>query len=390
MGSSTVSVFVVVAYVLLGLAVALGWLVWKRRGKMKTATESRPRRHAYGLSRELEVAGKRVHVRGRQEPTRLGTWHVEVAGPFPDGLALEPRGAPASDGVTAIAGLERWSPSGSAEVVAATFDAPTRAALAALRTPFALRDGKLVGALEVPGPDGLREPPADALALAKVLLSAPRGLARLGVAAAEPDPVLRALALEALVSGHRATPECEAALAAGVDDRDARVRVRALFALGRRGEARTAWQACDDGRGGEVQAALHGIVRKHLGDEAMAPLWREAIAPASWSGSALRRWLASAIGVRNAEVVAALGGPDAAEDRLCALLDDAPDVADAALTALDRVGTVRAVQRLQAVRARLGRERVGGVLLRLQARLGKGGELALSSTAEAGALSEVE
>lgn len=383
-------------YSLLGGATLLAWVAWRRGRTASAAQGPRLRRHAYGLRRELEVAGKRLQVRGDQEPTSLAVWHVEIRGPFPRALSITrrsepPRGGEELDAGERIGGIGRWQVNGPAESVATLLDAKTRAVLDKLGGPFELRDGKVVGTLEVRDPGGLKEIPAEALALAHLVLEAPTGFARLVAATEEADPLVRALALDALVAGHRARPECQSALEAARQDRDARVRVRAWLATGDRERALAELRdagAVEDG--GATQMALHALLGARLGDAALAPLWREATYGLR-AGAALQRWVVAGVGNGVPAVVAALGGPEEAERRLCDMLEArSHEVGKAALGALVRVGTAACVPHIQAVRGRLGDQLVKDALLSLQARLGKGGELALVDTANVGALSEVE
>jgi len=383
-------------YGLLAGAAWLGYVAVKRARSAATAEGPRLRRHAYGLSRKIELAGRTLHVRGEQEPTALSRWHVEVQGPFSRELTItRRRGAERADeGLDAeerVGGIGSWRVEGPAEVVATTLDAQTRAALAGLDSPFELRGGKLVATLEVRDPAGLTEIPQDALAFAQLLFAAPSGFARLVAAAGDEDPVVRALSMDALSAGYRATPEGRSALEAARSDRDPRVRVRAWLAAGDRERAVTEMKGAVAGKdGGRLQLALHALLQARLGEAALAPLWREATR-AGWAGVALQRWVVAGVGNQVPAVVAALGGPEEAERRLCDMLEArSREVALSALAALERSGTAACVPRIQALRSHLGERFVVNALLRLQGRLGKGGELSLVDTAQVGALSEVE
>lgn len=380
-----------------GLLAGAGWLAYvavKSARRRAVDDGTRPRRHRHGFCRDVAIAGRTFRVKGEQEVTALGTWHVEVTGPLPRGLLIEPGGGRARDPVEdfgAIQGIGSWRVTGAPELVATLMDKEIRAGLRALESRFALRDGKLTADLVIDDAKGLHEVPADAVGLAKLLVGARSDFARLVAATRDDDPTVRGLALDALLAAHPTNTATAEAIQQAERDADARVRVRAQLATGRADAALGEIEKAGAKSDGRLQLSLHALLRARLGGERLAPIWRVAL-DARWATIPLKVWLVDAVGRRDAAVVAALGGAEAAEVRLCELLaGEAPwEVRKAAVGALERVGTAYCIPRLRAAQGKNGRLLEEEVLARIQARLGKGGELMLVDNASVGALSEVE
>lgn len=381
-----------------GLLAGAGWLAYvavKSARRRAVDDGTRPRRHRHGFCRDVEIAGQTFRVKGEQEVTALSTWHIEVTGPLPRGLLIEPGGGRAErdpiEVFDAIQGIGSWRVAGAPELVASLMDKDTRARLGALESLFALRDGKLMADVVITDAKGLHEVPADAVSLAKLLVGARSDFARLVAATRDDDATVRGLALDALRAAHPSNTATAEAIQKAERDADARVRVRAQLATGRADAALSELEKAGAKSDGRLQLSLHALLRARLGGERLAPIWRVAL-DARWATIPLKVWLVDAVGRRDAAVVAALGGAEAAEVRLCELLaGDAPwEVRKAAVGALERVGTAYCIPKLRAVQSRNGRLLEEEVLARIQARLGKGGELMLVDNASVGALSEVE
>jgi hypothetical protein len=363
-------------------------LLVRKRLNRPAAVAARPRltRHEHGITRTATIeavaptasgAGERsrtITMRCKQELTALERWHIEVEGPFSRGLTLSGDG----DGHK----LGDWVVGGPPDAIVAFLTPANRSALTDIPRRFALRAGRLSATLEIFDVGLLASVPADVLGLAECLLATDPSIDHVITTFGDNDPSLRALALDALLGAHRGHPACGEALRAAPTDTDPRVRMRAWLHHNDTDRVRDEIRGASDEA---VQAALNHLAVLRLRPEVLAPLWIEAI-DARWSGPALCRWLASALG--RPEIAATFGGATAAEVALCRLLERGADrsVADAAMTSLERVGTAACIPALRAHEQR--DPRAHEVRLRIQNRLGKGGELAVIDNNVVGALSE--
>ncbi len=365
----------------------------RKRLDRPTPVAARPRlaRYEYGITRTANIErrsdappshadsnerSRTITMRCKQELTALERWHIEVDGPFPRSLTLSADG----DGHK----LGDWVVGGPPDAIVAFLTPANRAALKDIPRRFALSAGRLSATLEVFDVGLLASVPTDVMRLAECLLATDPSIDHVVTTFGDNDPALRALALDALLGAHRGHPACGEALRAAPSDADPRVRMRAWLHHDDVERARDEIRrANDDG----VQATLNHLAVLRLRPDVLAPLWTEAIA-ARWSGPALCRWLASALG--RPEIANVFGGPAAAETALCELLARGADhdrsVADAAMSTLERVGTGACIPALRAYEAR--DPRAHDVRLRIQNRLGKGGELAVIDNNVVGALSE--
>ncbi len=357
-----------------GALLSIVTLLVRKRLNRPVEVAARPRmaRHAHGITRTATIGDgptRTITMRCKQEPTALERWHIEVEGPFPKHLTLGAEG----DGLR----VGPWVVGGPPDAVVALLTAANRDVLRSLTPRFALSGGRLRATLDVYDMALLAAVPADVVVLGDALVASDPSIEHVVAMLNDGDPNLRALALDAMLGAHRGHPACGEALRAAPSDADPRVRMRAWL------HHEDVERVHDEIRGPSddaIQATLNHLAVVRLRPEVLAPLWTEAI-DARWSGPALCRWLASALG--RPELVVVFGGAAAVEAALCRLLER--DV-HAALVTLERVGSSACIPTLRAYEAR--DPRAHEVRLRIQSRLGKGGELAVIDPTVVGALSE--